>query len=208
MGLAGSLAVPKLRTSDAKGGEMRDTSLGSGGVTTRNGVPPQAARGRASRSCRAESGQALIEFALVLPILLLLVFGIVDFGLAFNSWGTSQNAAREAARAAAVTNSVSTIKGRATVSGSSIGLAAGDVTLACNRPTVDKPFYDCTQGLNGTGMCTNGPCSTPGSWREMEGDIVQIDIKHPYRFRTPLPSLVGLGGTVTLKASIQTRYEG
>jgi hypothetical protein len=33
----------------------------------------------------SERGQALVEFALVLPVLLLLIFGIVEFGLAFNA---------------------------------------------------------------------------------------------------------------------------
>ena len=33
-----------------------------------------------------ESGQALVEFALVLPLLLLLVLGMVDFGKAYNYW--------------------------------------------------------------------------------------------------------------------------
>jgi Flp pilus assembly protein TadG len=163
---------------------------------------------RQRRLPRGRSGQALVEFAIVLPILMLLVIGIIDFGFAFNSWGTTQNAAREAARAAAVTNSVSTIKNRATVAGSSIDVAAAEISLACNRPTINNTFYDCTKGLNGSGTCTNGPCSAPGTWHEMEGDIVRITVDHPYRFRTPLPSLVGLGATVTLKASIQTRYEG
>lgn len=47
-------------------------------------------------------GQALVEFALTLPILLLLVFGIVEFGRAFQAWVTLQNAARAAARFASI----------------------------------------------------------------------------------------------------------
>lgn len=43
-------------------------------------------------------GQTLAEFALTLPILLLLTFGVVEFGRLFQAWVTIQNAAREAAR--------------------------------------------------------------------------------------------------------------
>lgn len=43
-------------------------------------------------------GQTLVEFALTLPILLLLIFGVIEFGRAFQAWITLENAAREAAR--------------------------------------------------------------------------------------------------------------
>jgi hypothetical protein len=47
---------------------------------------------------RSDRGASLIETALVLPLLLLLVGGIVDFGFAFNNYITITNAAREGAR--------------------------------------------------------------------------------------------------------------
>ena len=43
-------------------------------------------------------GQTLAEFAISLPILLLLLFGVLEFGRLFQSWVTLQNAARTAAR--------------------------------------------------------------------------------------------------------------
>ncbi|MCU0498143.1 MAG: pilus assembly protein [Anaerolineae bacterium] len=43
-------------------------------------------------------GQTLVEFALTLPILLLLIFGIIEFGRIFQAWVSLQNAARAAAR--------------------------------------------------------------------------------------------------------------
>ena len=51
-------------------------------------------------------GQALIEFAFILPFLLVIVGGIVDFGLAFFVGQVIVNAAREGARAGAVVRSV------------------------------------------------------------------------------------------------------
>jgi TadE-like protein len=52
------------------------------------------------RRRKAQESQALIEFALVSPILLLLIFGIIDLGRAVFFYDTLNHAAREGARAA------------------------------------------------------------------------------------------------------------
>ncbi|MGH2756907.1 MAG: TadE/TadG family type IV pilus assembly protein [Actinomycetota bacterium] len=44
-----------------------------------------------------------MEFALVLPLLLLLVFGIIEFGFIFNRWVTVTHAAREGVRVLSLT---------------------------------------------------------------------------------------------------------
>jgi Flp pilus assembly protein TadG len=49
---------------------------------------------------RSESGAELIEFAFALPLLLLVVLGIMDFGLMFQQYEVLTNAAREGARIA------------------------------------------------------------------------------------------------------------
>ncbi|HKY61490.1 MAG TPA: TadE/TadG family type IV pilus assembly protein [Gemmatimonadota bacterium] len=56
---------------------------------------------------RRDSGQSLVEFAIVLPILLGLLVGIFEFGVAWNRKQVLTNAAREGARAA-VLQSVAT----------------------------------------------------------------------------------------------------
>lgn len=58
---------------------------------------------------RNKRGQALIEFAFILPFLLIIVGGIVDFGLAFFVGQVIENAAREGARAGAVVRPSGTI---------------------------------------------------------------------------------------------------
>ena len=50
----------------------------------------------------AQDGAAAVEFALLLPLLVLLLFGIIQFGIAFNARIQATNAAREAARRAVV----------------------------------------------------------------------------------------------------------
>ena len=55
-----------------------------------------------ARRKNGEKGQALAEFALLVPIFLILLFAIVDFGMGFYSWISITNAAREGARLGAV----------------------------------------------------------------------------------------------------------
>lgn len=54
------------------------------------------------RKGKSIKGQSLVEFALVLPVLLLLLLGIMEFGLMFSNKLTLVNAAREGARYGAV----------------------------------------------------------------------------------------------------------
>jgi Flp pilus assembly protein TadG len=54
-----------------------------------------------------ERGQTMTEFALVLPILVVLMLGIVQFGLAFNNYVTLTDAVRAGARKAAVSRNAS-----------------------------------------------------------------------------------------------------
>jgi Flp pilus assembly protein TadG len=49
-----------------------------------------------------EKGASAVEFAIILPILIMLVFGIIQFGVAFNSYITLTHATREGVRLAAV----------------------------------------------------------------------------------------------------------
>ena len=53
-------------------------------------------------SLRSESGQGVVEFAFVLPLLLALVLGICQFGIAFNNYITLTDATRVGARKATV----------------------------------------------------------------------------------------------------------
>ena len=51
---------------------------------------------------RRERGQALVEYALVLPLLLLIILGIIEFAIVIWSYDTIANAAREGVRSAII----------------------------------------------------------------------------------------------------------
>lgn len=61
---------------------------------------------------RSERGQALAEFAMILPVFFLLLFSLVDFGRAFYTWLVLTNAAREGARVGAVQGNAAAINTR------------------------------------------------------------------------------------------------
>jgi Flp pilus assembly protein TadG len=66
---------------------------------------PQRARVRLRRLKPADQrGVALVEFALVLPLILLLLLGMIDVGKALNYWNDETHLANEAARYAVVNN--------------------------------------------------------------------------------------------------------
>ena len=55
-----------------------------------------------ARRAGSDDGVALVEFALILPVLALMLFGMLDFGKAFNYWIDETHLANEGARWAAV----------------------------------------------------------------------------------------------------------
>src|SRR3990170_1598575 len=63
-----------------------------------------------ARRKSGERGQALVEFALLVPIFLLLLFAIIDFGMGFYSWISVTNGAREGARLGVVMGTEQQIK--------------------------------------------------------------------------------------------------
>ena len=75
---------------------------------------------------RSESGQALVEFALVAPLVLLLLLGVVQFGIAFNESITVADAARAGSRAAVVAGPTNA----ATAAKSAVAAAAGSLDSA------------------------------------------------------------------------------
>lgn len=60
--------------------------------------PIETSRTRAPRRRGGDRGVVLVEMAFILPILLMLVFGMVTFGIALSQGNAIENAAREASR--------------------------------------------------------------------------------------------------------------
>lgn len=88
---------------------------------------------------RDERGAVAVEFALVLIPLLLIVFGIIDFGRAYNAQETLTQSARVGARLATLGKSDATVK-TAVVNAaeSTLNLTAADVSVSGSCTSTDS----------------------------------------------------------------------
>ena len=100
-----------------------------------------------------EQGQTMTEFALVLPILVVLLFGIIQFGIAFNNYVTLTDAVRAGARKAAVSRNLS------------------DPAGACKAAVLAA-----ADNLNKTDLATNLSCSS--TWAPASDVTVSADYKY------------------------------
>jgi Flp pilus assembly protein TadG len=135
---------------------------------------------RLTRSRRSgESGQAFVELALVLPILLLLLLGVIQFGNVFRDYIALTDATRVGARQAAVSRSIQPDANRIPLVITKVQRAA--VNLDTNQMTVTV-----------TPVKVDG--ITPG-WEE-SGDVT---VRATYPFR------INLFGMVLYDGLLQSR---
>jgi Flp pilus assembly protein TadG len=82
---------------------------------------------------KKERGQTLTEFTLVVPILVVLILGIAQFGVVFNNYVTMTDAVRAGARKAAVSRFLPDPPGACTtaVRDASQNLNQSDLTVSC-----------------------------------------------------------------------------
>jgi Flp pilus assembly protein TadG len=161
----------------------------------------QYPRTRAGRNCvrvvtkwRDESGAELVEAALVLPLLLMLLLGIVTFGRAYNVYQTITRAAREGARELVMT-------GCATCADALTPPSASSVQTNYVNPALTASSLDPTKVTNYTSTYVYLDPNDPVP------DIcgVQISFKYPYTLSLPFTTL-NLS-TIKLSTTVQMRLE-
>lgn len=115
------------------------------------------------RNLDRESGAAAVEFALVLPILVLLVMGIVEFSRAYNAKEALQYAVREGARSLAIYNDPSVVP--QLVKDRAIALDATKVTVPTPAACPDSPDSDDAATVTATySLDYNIPLFKSGTW--------------------------------------------
>jgi hypothetical protein len=100
------------------------------------------------RGSRRGRGQTLAEFAMVVPLILLLLLGALDMGRAVFAYNTLSQAARAGARTAIVNQDPARVRSRAIESAVTLGLGTSNVDVCfktattsqtgCAAPTVDN----------------------------------------------------------------------
>ncbi len=140
---------------------------------------------RHSHTRRTERGAALVEMAVVAPLLLLLLFGIFEFGRYIASTNTVVNASREAARYAIATGpGVSSVPRYADCDGmraaaKRFGVLGtpgdGDITLAYDHGSGTATYLDCAGSAVDPTSITNG-------------DRIVVTVRRPFEVVVPVLS--------------------
>lgn len=155
-------------------------------------------------------GQALVEFALVFPVFLLLFFGLLDVGRFVYMNSTLSQAAREGARLAAVeagwiaqgaVRTECTQLGGTVVCPATAAALQTDVTAAANRMvapfgpiTGSNVYISCDHATPPTGAWTTYTCAS-----HAVGDLVSVRVLLTFKALTPV--IGGIIGTVTTAGS-------
>ena len=114
-----------------------------------------------ARCRRDERGAAMVEFALILPLLVLLTFGIIEFAVAFNTDSNINQAGRAGGRTAAILSTDPTMAYKAgAAAATSLDIAPGTVQgipTVCIAPYVSGPPSNCSSLPNHTTMNMTHP---------------------------------------------------
>lgn len=109
---------------------------------------------------RSERGASIVEFALILPVFALLLFGLIDFGMVFGGYITLENQVNAAARAVAIGDISSSCTSAANpdlctavahIGSSPLGMVPGSIEVAIEFKNGDNmsagaPVVVCVQG--------------------------------------------------------------
>ena len=111
-------------------------------------------------SRKADAGQALVEFALILPVMLLMMVGILEFARAWNLHQALTDATREGARRAAVADTK---------------MDSQDSVKAAVWRGLSQAGYDPAAAGGSYSVTING------AWKDT-GQNINVDVRFPYRF--------------------------
>ncbi len=131
----------------------------------------------------------MVEFALVLPLFLLILAGILDFGFLLYSRMTVINAAREGARTSITTSDPTTIPSiaRGAAQGAAAGIGGAGVTVASTC----------------VALKTAGSCNWSTKTSSQPGDAVAVTVNYTYHTFFPLL----FGATIPISATVQMVLE-
>jgi TadE-like protein len=151
-------------------------------------------RKRMKRARVGEQGQALVELAFVIPLVLLFLFGIIDFGLALNQQNSDTNLANIAVREAAVVGTTSSVPCSGTTP----------------APTNLTAWVTCEAAVTGaptpTYICVADTASTPGSADYTAGDPIKVEIHSTFNWLKLITNSVSSVNS-TIGASATMRLE-
>ncbi len=150
---------------------------------------------RLLRKHRSDSGQALVEFAFVLPLVLLFLFAIIDFGLALNQQNSDTNIANVAVREAAVVGTTTTQMCGTQTETTLAGWAECE-SLLTGGPTLSS-------------VCVGdvATSTSPASSTYTTGDPIEVKVTSAFQWLRLISQASG-GLSSTISSSATMRMEG
>jgi hypothetical protein len=162
-----------------------------------------------SRSVRSERGAALVEFALALPLLLVVIGGIVDFGFLFQRYEVLTNAAREGARLGSLPGYIQCPGGVGAATAPGVEARVRDYVaqgLAFTSTQVDSVMPAGSVDIT----CDTMAVAIPGSGTINISTVrVELTYTHSFIMLGPVLSLINAswGTTMDLTAASEMRLE-
>jgi Flp pilus assembly protein TadG len=104
---------------------------------------------REQRDAHRTRGQTLAEFALILPVFLLVLVGLFDAGRLVFAYHTVNNAAREGGRQAIVDQTLSHVQAQAAQHAVALGVLPVDVVVDYRDPTTPDTPFSCVNDETG-----------------------------------------------------------
>jgi Flp pilus assembly protein TadG len=157
-----------------------------------------AMRNAMERGKAQSRGQSLVEFALILPLLFLLVVNVVNFGAFLFAWITIANAARSGSQYMAM-GGATVLAPNPPTAAQVTGVVTRDVSSLLNRASLQVKV--CTNN-NGTVACTgSGGWATPADPEPSYYVLGTVDVTYTYKPPIPLWSFPNLGIYATLPAT-------
>ena len=137
---------------------------------------------------RRQSAQSMTEFALILPVLMLILLGVVDFGRVFYYWTSMANAAREGARYGTTHPSAITTTCKADPNNIKYRVKQEAGTTMVIADSNIAVYWVNTS--TGTTTDASANCSPlPGDQRIYQNpNAVRVDVNYDFRAITPLIS--------------------
>ena len=150
---------------------------------------------------RDQRGAVVVEFALIVPLLLLIVFGVLDFGYMLNRTTIVSNASRDGARTASLDGSYADICTTVKSELAGSGIAVPAACTATTGNTIIK--IDCKM-VDGT-ACNVASATTYDPLAE-SGATAIVTITYTYTWITPLIGQL-FGSTEVFTQTTQMRVE-
>jgi Flp pilus assembly protein TadG len=144
----------------------------------------------------------MVEFALVIPIFMLVLSGILDFGMALYSRMTVINAAREGARAAVMVPDYTTIPGVAQTAAVAAAKQAG-LTVTVDTGTGKDVKCIPTRLTSPPATCAFTKTTGGAPTDAVPGDSVSVTIHYTYHTFFP----AAFGATIDLTSTVQMVIE-